>query len=87
MVVSFAELETMSDQARKDRLAELAHAARTSTKHLSLDQRILAYEAQFCMTSSDMKKAVASGTLYETDEICQWLMCLKLWERIDGRMV
>lgn len=37
--------------------------------------------------SSDMKKAVASGTLYETDEICQWLMCLKLWERIDGRTV
>lgn len=85
MVISLADLESMSEQDRKDTLIELARAAQASTKSPTLDHKILAYEARFCMTSVDMEKALAEGTLCETDDICQWLMCLKLRKRIEER--
>jgi hypothetical protein len=85
MVVTLSELESLSDQERKDRLAQLARAAQTSLECPSLDRQILAYEARFCMTSSDMEEALTKGALSETDEICQWLMCLKLRKRIEER--
>ncbi len=53
------------------------HAAHTA----ELRSRVLAYEAQFGISSSDIHHAIEDGRLVETLEVCEWLMDLYALEQ------
>lgn len=49
-----------------------------------LDQEILAYERKYNMDSQTMKNRISDGTFVESDDVCVWLMRLKLRDRLIG---
>jgi len=46
-----------------------------------LRSRVLAYEAQFGIQSSDVHDAIEDGRLQETLQVCEWLMDLYVLEQ------
>lgn len=59
-------------------LGELVRSAKTRRNGQSavLDARISDYELRYEMSSNDMRRRLADGSLHETAEIARWLMTL-----------
>lgn len=84
MHLRLADLETLSSEKRQDRLRQLAQASHrpVNGEVNALDAEIRAYEQRFKMDSETLKKRLSEGTVEETDEVCTWLMRLKLRDRL-----
>ncbi|HAN91879.1 MAG TPA: hypothetical protein DCQ33_07340 [Nitrospira sp.] len=84
MNLKLADLEKLSPKQRQDRLSELARASQrpVNGEVKVLDQEILAYERKYSMDSETLKRRLSDGTFVESDEVCLWLMRLKLRDRL-----
>jgi len=47
-----------------------------------INKKIRAFEAHFGVDSETMRREVASGSRRETLDICEWLILLRVQERI-----
>jgi hypothetical protein len=52
-----------------------------------LEARVLAYEQQFGIPSSEVHEAIDSGRLQETLEVCNWLIDIEVleWNKTGDR--
>lgn len=84
MDLRLADLEKLSSEKRQDRLRQLAQASRrpVNGEVKALDAEIRAYEQRFGMDSETLKQRLSEGTVEETDDVCMWLMRLKLRDRL-----
>jgi hypothetical protein len=85
--VSIAELKTMSAREQERRVSELIRAARSAPNGEieELDREIRAYEQRYGLDSASLEREVAGGHRQETEDICRWLMLLRIRERLEGR--
>lgn len=62
---------------------EISHAEdRLPDQTNKLRRKIATFERMYSMPSAEMKKAVTSGQISETHDICMWLMYLELLDDV-----
>jgi hypothetical protein len=86
--VALSELAGMSDETRASTLRALVRAAdRAPNGELrELDEQIGAFEARFGLDSEAMRRDVANGSRRETADVCEWLMLLRVRERLRATL-
>jgi len=79
-----SDLRAMSPDAQRRALSELVQATRSAPNGelKAIEDEIGGYEKRRGMTSEDMRRELAEGRILETREICQWLIALKLRDRL-----
>jgi hypothetical protein len=83
--ISMSKLKVMSPSLRDETLAALV----TSTRRLpngeleALRKTIAFFEHKYDLSSEELKVKVAGGHLTESEEICQWLMALRMRDRLE----
>lgn len=74
MVLAIRKSETWADRL----VAEIARRFRDASEHervvAKLRLRVQAYERQFEIRSCDIHRAIDSGELTETAEVCRWIV-------------
>lgn len=50
-----------------------------------LDSKILYFEEKYKTNSEKMRKLIKSGEQSETNDICDWLMCLNKKDLLNGK--
>lgn len=78
--VSIKDLKMMAPEDRERLMKELVLATQNAPNGelRQLEDEVEAFEKKFGFDSETMQAQLASGTLRETWEICQWLMTLRL---------
>jgi hypothetical protein len=68
-------------------LAEQAVIKRYVEELAALRSRVLAYEEQFGISSSEVHEAIEDGRLQETLEVCDWIMDIEIlqWSKSVGQ--
>ena len=84
VVVRSADLNSMSASERDRQTADLVASTRRlpNGELTHLDNSIRAYEHKYHLSSEEMRRELSEGKRAETDEICAWLMALRLRERL-----
>lgn len=79
-----AELLAMPEAKRRQALADLVAATKLAPNGelVELNEEITGFEKRRGMTSAEMRSELEAGRIFETREICQWLMALKLRDRL-----
>lgn len=82
--VTLAQLSAMSFERREQQLGMLAAATRErpNGEIKRVEDKLRSYEAQFKISSRELRSKVASGEIKETAEVCSWLMLLDLQDRL-----
>jgi hypothetical protein len=81
--VSLSELAGLNDSDYRTRVRGLV-AVPSSQKVVELESEIARFERASGFTSAEMRTLLASGQLEETLDVCDWLMALKLRDRLVG---
>ena len=68
-------------------LAEQAVIKRYVEELAALRSRVLAYEEQFGIPSSEVHEAIEDGRLVETLDVCEWIMDIEIlqWSKSVGQ--
>ncbi len=89
MRVSFTTREFVSaDEEGQQQMLAAASAALRSEPNgeiKELEAKLRLYEDKFDIPSDEIRSMVSNGALRETWEVCEWLMVLKLKERLERR--
>lgn len=82
--IRLSELAGYSASEQEDRLADLTRGcfAPLNGDADDLNRRIADYETRYEMSSATMLKLYEEQKLRETEDICAWLMLLRLRERL-----
>ncbi len=82
--IRFSDYRRMNAAEKAEALRELAVSAQgLPNGELTLvEARIRAFEAQYEMTSDEMRARVAAGRLAETADIARWLIALDVQGRL-----
>jgi len=81
--VTLSELASLSEADYRVRVRSLV-AVPSSKKVAELDAQIVAFERARGFSSSEMRTRLTNGQLEETLDVCDWLMALKLRDRLVG---
>lgn len=81
-MLNMQEFARMTEPERREALATVTSAAPNGAL-TSLHQSIARFEAQYEMTSAEMRERFASGALEDTAETSEWLMLLRVRERVS----
>ena len=80
-----SELHGLSPAERDEKIEEFIKAGKQITNEQALEeltQKLDRLEEIYEITSNEMKSQLRQGFLQETQEICYWLMLLKLREKL-----
>jgi len=85
--VSIGELSTMTKRAQDRSISGLVETARRlpNGEIKRLDAAVRAFEEKYGFDTETLRNDLAADRLYETAEICEWLMLAGLRDRIVGR--
>jgi hypothetical protein len=81
--ISLSELARLNDADYRTRVRALV-AVPSSQKVAELEAQIRQFEKARGLNSEEMRTRLASGQLEETLDVCDWLMALKLRDRLVG---
>jgi hypothetical protein len=81
--ISLSELASLNDVEYRSRVRSLV-AVPSSQKVVELDAEIGHFERARGFSSAEMQTRLAKGQLDETLDVCDWLMTLKLRDRLVG---
>jgi len=83
-----SEYRAMNATERDSAVAWLIAATRSAPngEDRELAAQIQAYEQRYEMTSDEMIASINNGSLRENDEVCDWLILLKLRSHIEARI-
>ena len=81
--VSLSELAGLNDVEYRSRVRSLV-AVPSLQKVAELEAEIAQFERARGFSSAEMRARLASGQLDETLDVCDWLMALKLRDRLVG---
>ena len=79
--VSLSELASLNDVEYRLRVRSLV-AVPSSQKVAELESEIAQFERARGFSSAEMQTRLANGQLEETLDVCDWLMTLKLRDRL-----
>lgn len=79
-----AELRKMTPEERDRALSDALKATRQlpNGELKAIEDEIRGFEARRGMSSEQMRLALDHGRILETNEICQWLIALRLRDRL-----
>lgn len=79
-----SELHGLSPEERDEKIEEFIRAGKITNEQAldDLNQKLDRLEENYEITSNEMKNQLRQGFLQETQEICYWLMLLKLREKL-----
>ena len=82
--IRVSDLTRMSPEDRVTAVADLARAARRAPNGevSEIEAGIEAYEAKYGIDSDELQRQVAEGRRAETEDVCGWLMLLRLREHL-----
>lgn len=74
----------MAPEVRAQRIAELVDATRgkPNGEISAINEQIRNFERRYETSSASLRSELTAGKRHETAEICQWLMLLKLRDRL-----
>jgi hypothetical protein len=85
-LAEFSELSEMDKQVRVHQLVQGSVAPSSDLlkeQQENLAHRIHGFEAQYKMSSHDMRQAIRSGSMEESADFCSWLMLLELRDSFE----
>jgi hypothetical protein len=82
--MKLGQLSKMQEGERGRALGELVRAAKAKPngQMREIDGRIRAFEIRYEMTSTEMRERFRRSELADTAEVAQWLMLVRLRERV-----
>ncbi len=87
--IKLAEFAKLSDTDTKTRVNQLVTGSVTPSSDLlkeqqeNLARRIHGFEAQYKMSSHEIRQAICSGSMEESADFCSWLMLLELRDSFE----
>jgi len=83
--LSLAELRKLPDENAAKQAREFAAGRhQLNGEAADLEAKIRALEQIYETPSSELRNRLADGSMKETLEVCQWLMLLKIRDRLDS---
>ena len=76
--MKFKDLQNATPNGRKKMLSELVKSCFEDNPSGYIKQEIKAFEDEYEMSSSEMKKKVATGQIKETHDISEWQYLLNV---------
>ncbi|HCF56954.1 MAG TPA: hypothetical protein DFS52_03030 [Myxococcales bacterium] len=78
------DFRRMTPEEQKSTLRDLVGATNSAPNGelVELDNEIKAYEARRRMSSKEMLRKLEAGEIHETNEICSWLIALKVRDHL-----
>ena len=90
VAIRLSDLAAMPEPERTraiERLVEAASSLSVEDTLADLDRQIAAYETQYSVDSTTLRREIEQGTRQETWDFCKWLMLLNLRDRVAGMHV
>jgi hypothetical protein len=87
--IKLAEFSKLSETDKQARVNQLVSGSVSPSVDLLREQqgnlanRIHGFEAQYQMSSHDMRQAIRSGSMEESSDFCSWLMLLELRDSFE----
>jgi len=76
MRLKLSDLQAMGEEQRNAALAKLVAEAKKPGRSPAIQARINAYEAQYGMTSDEMRARFKEGSIQDTADIASWMLLL-----------
>lgn len=86
MKLKLSDYAKMSEEEKTAALKKLVDAAQAPPKEETIAEwkaKVACYEKQYEMSSDEMRRLLSNGEIFETHEICKWLMDLHVLERLN----
>jgi hypothetical protein len=87
--IKLAEFSELSETDKQVRVHQLVQGSVAPSSDLLKEQqanlanRIHGFEAQYKISSHDMRQAIRSGSMEESADFCSWLMLLELRDSFE----